>query len=228
MDAKLKQQIEDAKKLLEKYAPKGEFLAYINKDEAKLLMAAGGSGLPVKQTGIPSFIPWLAIAVGASAGISLLGSYNQSRQLRRAARADKRRREVQAIQQRIQANERAALILSEKRAAQAARGIAMGEGSSLLESQTVLDNLNDTLYWVEKGLTMDLDEIDFRLAGALNKEAYNRGVNLISGIANTYYLGTQPKTTGQQPSIVGQQAASYGTNPIAGLGRTDLPGSTIG
>ena len=104
----------------------------------------------------------------------------------------------------------------------------MGEGSSLLESQTVLDNLNDTLYWVEKGLTMDLDEIDFRLAGALNKEAYNRGVNLISGIANTYYLGTQPKTTGQQPSIVGQQAASYGTNPLAGLGRTDLPGSTIG
>jgi len=221
MDAKLKQQIEDAKKLLEKYAPKGEFLAYINKDEAKLLMAAGGSGLPVKQTGIPSFIPWLAIAVGVSAGVSLLGSYNQSRQLRRAARADKRRREVQAIQQRIQANERAALILSEKRAAQAARGIAMGEGSSLLESQTVLDNLNDTLYWVEKGLTMDLDEIDFRLAGALNKEAYNRGVNLISGIANTYYLGTQP--TG--PS---QQTPTQASNSLGLLGRTDLPGSTIG
>ena len=44
------------------------------------------------------------IALAVSAGISLLGSYNQSRQLRRAARADKRRREVQAIQQRIQAN----------------------------------------------------------------------------------------------------------------------------
>lgn len=173
-------------------------------------------------------IPWLAIAVGASTAVSLLGSYNQSRQLRRAAKADKRRREVQAVQQRIQANQRAAIILSEKRAAQAARGIAMGEGSSLLESQTVLDNLNDTLYWVEKGLTMDLDEIDFRLAGALNKEAYNRGVNLISGIANTYYLGTQPKTTNQQPSIIGQQGAFAGASPIAGLGRTDLPGSTIG
>jgi len=113
------------------------------------------------------------------------------------------------------------LILSEKRAAQAARGIAMGEGSSLLESQTVLDNLNDTLYWVEKGLTMDLDEIDFRLAGALNKEAYNRGVNLISGIANTYYLANQP--TG--PS---QQTPTQASNSLGLLGRTDLPGSTIG
>ena len=50
--------------------------------------------------------------------------------LKRAAKADGRRAAVAAIQQRIQANERAALILSEKRAAQAARGIAMGEGSS--------------------------------------------------------------------------------------------------
>lgn len=218
MDAKLKQQIEDAKKLLEKYAPKGEFLAYINKDEAKLLMAAGGSGLPVKQTGIPSFVPWLAIAVGASAGVSLLGSYNQSRQLRRAARADKRRREVQAIQQRIQANERAALILSEKRAAQAARGIAMGEGSSLLESQTVLDNLEDTLYWTNLGLTMDLADIDFRLAGALSKEAYNRGTNLITGITQAYAVGqsTAAPTQTTNSSILGS------------LGTTDLSGSTMG
>ena len=141
--------------------------------------------------------------------------------LKRAAKADARKAAVAAVQQRIQANERAALILSEKRAAQAARGIAIGEGSSLLESQTVLDNLNDTLYWVEKGLTMDLDEIDFRLAGALNKEAYNRGVNLISGIANTYYLANQP--TG--PS---QQAPTQASNSLGLLGRTDLPGSTIG
>ena len=48
----------------------------------------------------------------------------------------------------------------------------MGEGSSLLESQTVLDNLEDTLYWTNLGLTMDLADIDFRLAGALSKEAY--------------------------------------------------------
>jgi len=198
MDAKLKQQIEDAKKLLEKYAPKGEFLAYINKDEAKLLMAAGGSGLPVKQTGIPSFIPWLAIAVGASAGISLLGSYNQRKMLKRAAKADARKAAVAAVQQRIQANERAALILSEKRAAQAARGIAMGEGSSLLEMNTVVDNLEDSLYWIDKGLTYDLNEIDFRLAGALSENAAKMGQTLVSAIATGYQVSgstAQPTTT---------------------------------
>jgi hypothetical protein len=198
MDAKLKQQIEDAKRLLEKYAPKGEFLAYINKDEAKLLMAAGGSGLPVKQTGIPSFIPWLAIAVGASAGISLLGSYNQRKMLKRAAKADARKAAVAAVQQRIQANERAALILSEKRAAQAARGIAMGEGSSLLEMNTVVDNLEDSLYWIDKGLTYDLNEIDFRLAGALSENAAKMGQTLVSAISTGYQVSgstAQPTTT---------------------------------
>jgi hypothetical protein len=198
MDAKLKQQIEDAKKLLEKYAPKGEFLAYINKDEAKLLMAAGGSGLPVKQTGIPSFIPWLAIAVGVSAGVSLLGSYNQRKMLKRAAKADRRKAAVAAIQQRIQANERAALILSEKRAAQAARGIAMGEGSSLLEMNTVVDNLEDSLYWIDKGLTYDLNEIDFRLAGALSENAAKMGQTLVSAISTGYQVSgstAQPTTT---------------------------------
>ena len=162
-------------------------------------------------------IPWLAIAVGASAGVSLLGSYNQSKQLRRAAKADKRRREVQAIQQRIQANERAALILSEKRAAQAARGIAMGEGSSLLESQTVLDNLEDTLYWTNLGLTMDLADIDFRLAGALSKEAYNRGTNLITGITQAYAVGQSTAAPTQTTQ----------TGATSGAQQSILSGSTI-
>ena len=39
---------------LKKKAPKGEFLAYINKEEAALLKRAGGSGNLVN--GIPSFI----------------------------------------------------------------------------------------------------------------------------------------------------------------------------
>jgi hypothetical protein len=52
----------------------------------------------------------------------------------------------------------------------------MGEGSSLLEMNTVIDNLDDSLYWIDKGLVMDLNETDFRLAGALSKEAYSRGL----------------------------------------------------
>ena len=45
----------EAKKILEQYAPAGEFLAYISKEEAELLKSLGSSGTPVKETGIPSF-----------------------------------------------------------------------------------------------------------------------------------------------------------------------------
>jgi len=44
-----------AKKILNKHAPKGEFLAYINKREEKLLKQYGGAGLEVKKTKIKSF-----------------------------------------------------------------------------------------------------------------------------------------------------------------------------
>ena len=49
-----KRKIKSAKKTLEDKAPKGEFLAYINKKEAKLLKKLGGSGK--KINGIPSFL----------------------------------------------------------------------------------------------------------------------------------------------------------------------------
>jgi hypothetical protein len=41
--------------LLQKKAPKGHMLAYINQEEADLLKARGGSGKPHADTGIPSF-----------------------------------------------------------------------------------------------------------------------------------------------------------------------------
>ena len=50
-----KLKIKWAKRELEKYAPKGEHLAYITKEEAKLLKKHGGAGLKVTATGIPSF-----------------------------------------------------------------------------------------------------------------------------------------------------------------------------
>ena len=45
----------EAKKILEQYAPEGEFLAYINKEEAEVLKSLGASGTPVEETGVPSF-----------------------------------------------------------------------------------------------------------------------------------------------------------------------------
>ena len=47
--------LKEARKLLESKAPKGEFLAYINEDEAKYLKYLGGAGIPVNSSGIPSF-----------------------------------------------------------------------------------------------------------------------------------------------------------------------------
>jgi hypothetical protein len=45
-----------AKKILNRYAPKGEFIAYINEKEEKILKKLGGYGKPINETGIKSFI----------------------------------------------------------------------------------------------------------------------------------------------------------------------------
>ena len=45
-----------AKKILNRYAPKGEFIAYINQQEEKILKKLGGYGKPINETGIKSFI----------------------------------------------------------------------------------------------------------------------------------------------------------------------------
>ena len=44
-----------AKKILNKYAPTGEFIAYINEQEEKVLKKLGGYGQPVNETGVKSF-----------------------------------------------------------------------------------------------------------------------------------------------------------------------------
>jgi len=49
-----KQSITEARKLLSQFAPKGESLAFINEDEARLLKAHGGSG-ELTQAGIPTY-----------------------------------------------------------------------------------------------------------------------------------------------------------------------------
>ena len=47
--------LKEARNLLEKYAPEGESLAYINEDEAKYLKYMGGAGIPVNSSGVPSY-----------------------------------------------------------------------------------------------------------------------------------------------------------------------------
>ena len=180
------EKILEAKKLLEQYAPKGEFLAYINRDEAKTLKELGGSGIIIEETGIPSFVPWLAIAVGLSTAVSYMGSIQQSKNLATSAKWDKYHRDIKAKQDTILANERAKKILSLKRATIGARGVEMGTGSTLIEQAAVIDNLEDTIFWINKGVEMDLRSIDLRLASSLSKESWERGSSLIAGGLNTY------------------------------------------
>jgi hypothetical protein len=47
--------IKIAKKILNRYAPKDEFIAYINKKEEEYLKKIGGYGKPINETGIKSF-----------------------------------------------------------------------------------------------------------------------------------------------------------------------------
>ena len=130
--------------------------------------------------------PWLALAVGASTAVSYMGSIQQSKQLKAAAAWDKYHLDMRKMQDTIMANERARKILSEKRAAMGARGVAMGTGSTLLEQEVVVENLEDTLFWIEKGVEMDMRMIDVKLAGALTKEAWERNSSLLSGAGKTY------------------------------------------
>ena len=57
---------------------------------------------------------WLAAAVATSTAISFMGSLNQSRQLRAAAKADKRTAQIKKIQETIAANDRAAAVYQSK------------------------------------------------------------------------------------------------------------------
>ena len=130
--------------------------------------------------------PWLALAVGASTAVSYIGSLQQSKQLKAAAAWDKYHLDIRKMQDTIMANERARRLISEKRAAQGARGVHMGEGSTLLETESVIENLADAKFWIDKGVEMDLRTIDVKLAGALAKESWNRKTSLLEGGLSAY------------------------------------------
>jgi len=191
------QKIKEAKELLERYAPKGEFLAYINEKEAGLLEAYGGAGKPIKETNIPSFFEpftMFAIAMAASTAVTFMGSLHQAQNLKRAAKWDKRRREVQAKQYSILAKQKAAVLFSEKRARIAARGLVGGTGSTLMEQQTVLDQYNDAEFWAAKGLAYDLQQIGMESDMAIRREYFRAGENLLRGIGQTYQAySSRPK-----------------------------------
>ena len=125
---------------------------------------------------------WLLPAIlGATMVTSYMGSMRRMQTLDTAAQWDKYNQKIKTSYKTIQANERARLLLSMKRAAQGARGVVIATGSTLIENNAVIDRLEDTVWWIEKGAEMDTRDIDLRLAGLLQEEAWKTGESLISG-----------------------------------------------
>ena len=181
-----REKILEAKKLLEQYAPKGEFLAYINRDEAKTLKELGGSGIIIEETGIPSFVPWFAIAIGVSSVLSFMGSMRTMKTMQTGAEWDKYNQKIKTSYKTIQANDRARILLSAKRAAQGARGTQIATGSTLMEQNAVVANLEEVKFWIDKGAEISMREIDLKLAGLLQEEAWKAGSSLITGMGKSY------------------------------------------
>ena len=182
------EKILEAKKLLEQYAPKGEFLAYINRDEAKTLKELGGSGIIIEEPGIPSFNPLYIIGgiMAATSVLSFMGSMKRMQTLDRSAQWDKYHERIDQSYKTIQANDRARILLSAKRAAQGARGVVIAQGSTLMEQNAVVENLNDTIFWINKGAEMSVRDIDLKLAGLLQEEAWKASTSLLSGLGSAY------------------------------------------
>ena len=118
-----------------------------------------------------------------------MGSLQQSKQMKAAAAWDQYHLNIKKAQDTIMANKQAANILDEKRAAIGARGVQF-TGSTLMEQESVIDNLEDTLFWIDKGVEMDLRTMDVRLAGALAKESWDRKTSLLTGMTKSYQAGT--------------------------------------
>ena len=182
------EKILEAKKLLEQYAPKGEFLAYINRDEAKTLKELGGSGIIIEETGIPSFNPMYIFAgiMAATSVLSFMGSMKTMKNMQTGAEWDKYNQKIKTSYKTIQANDRARILLSAKRAAQGARGVVIAQGSTLMEQNAVVANLEDTKFWINKGAEMSVRDIDLKLAGLLQQEAWNATTSLLTGLGSAY------------------------------------------
>jgi len=130
--------------------------------------------------------PWLAAAIGVSSVLSFMGSMKRMQTLDTSAQWDKYHRRIDQSYKTIQANDRARILLSAKRAAQGARGVQIATGSTLMEQNAVVANLNDTVFWINKGAEMSVRDIDLKLAGLLQEEAWKAGTSLITGLGSAY------------------------------------------
>ena len=130
--------------------------------------------------------PWFAAAIAVSTTLSFMGSMKRMQTLDTAAQWDKYHQRIDQSYKTIQANDRARILLSAKRAAAGARGVVIREGSTLMEQNAVVENLNDTIFWINKGAEMSVRDIDLKLAGLLQEEAWKASTSLLSGLSGAY------------------------------------------
>ena len=128
----------------------------------------------------------LGTVMAVTSVLSFMGSMRQMKTMKTAAGWDKYHEDIRTKYSTIQANKRAKILLSEKRAALGARGVVIAEGSTLLEQDAVVANLEDTIFWINKGAEMTAREIDYRLGAKLQATAWNAGTSLISGLGGAY------------------------------------------
>ena len=76
---------------------------------------------------------WFAIAIGVSSVLSFMGSIRAMKTAQTGAEWDKYNKKIETSYKTIQANDRARILLSAKRAAQGARGVRIATGSTLME-----------------------------------------------------------------------------------------------
>ena len=122
----------------------------------------------------------------ATAAMSFMGSMRTMQTMNTAAQWEKYNAKINTSYKTIQANERARLLLSAKRAAQGARGVVIAQGSTLMEMNSVVANLEDTVFWINKGAEMSVREIDLRLASKLQAAAWNTSTSLLTNLGSAY------------------------------------------
>ena len=130
--------------------------------------------------------PWFAAAIAVSTTLSFMGSMKRMQTLDRSAQWDKYHERIDQSYKTIQANDRAKILLSAKRAAAGARGVEIRTGSTLMEQNAVVENLNDTIFWINKGAEMSVRDIDLKLAGLLQEEAWKASTSLLAGLGGSY------------------------------------------
>jgi hypothetical protein len=185
INKQLQQQIEDAKQLLEKYAPPGEYLAYINKKEGELLKKHGGAGVKIPETNIPSYFYWYAAALAVSAVTTYMGSMHQAKRLKTAANWDKYNKEQKRIYEKIQINKQAAELLSEKRARTGAAGVTY-QGSSLLDELTVIEDYDDKMFWLNKGIDREISLLDVKSQSEIAETKFKGKTDTLTTFAMAY------------------------------------------